>query len=191
MQTLRTFIAVELESHVRDRAARLIERLRAAPARVKWVEAENLHFTLSFLGDVEAQEIPDVCEAASRAAAQSAAFEFEVRGLGAFPDARRPRTVWLGAGRGEAQMVALHDRLQECLRPLGFRPDARRYRPHLTIGRVRDGNAALAELASLLAEHREYEGGLMYVSEMAVMSSQLTRNGPLYERLHTAELAGR
>ena len=76
---------------------------------VKWVDVKNLHLTLKFLGDVPSREISTVCKAAQQGTAGIKPFELELRGAGAFPNADRPRTLWLGAGGGEQEAVALHD----------------------------------------------------------------------------------
>ncbi len=136
-QTLRSFIAVELSPNVRARSAQLIKALGAAEAKISWVQPQNLHLTLVFLGDVQLEEVPQICRAMDRAVAELPPFDLEVRGAGAFPDAARPRTVWLGVGRGSEEMIALHAALEEALAEVGYRPEGRRYRPHLTLGRVR------------------------------------------------------
>src|SRR5687768_465516 len=110
-QTLRTFVAVEIGSETRARAGQLISRLRSAAVNVKWVEPQNLHWSLQFLGEVDIREIPQVCDLVTRAVADVPAFDIEARGAGAFPDVRRPRTLWLGAAEGAAEMVHLHERI--------------------------------------------------------------------------------
>ncbi len=135
--TLRTFVAVEISQQVRARAVELIAALGGAAAGVKWVEPENLHLTLKFLGEVHQREIVRVCQAVERGVAKVAPFELEVRGAGAFPTAARPHTVWLGAGDGTQEMVALHDRVEDALAELGHRKEHRRFQVHLTLGRVR------------------------------------------------------
>jgi 2'-5' RNA ligase len=189
--TLRTFVAVEIDSATRRRAEQLIEELSAVPADVKWVEANNLHLTLKFLGDVASQEIPRVCETVQLGAAEVDPFEVEVRGAGAFPNTRRPRTLWLGVGAGQQEMVALHDRVEDPLRKLGFRPEHRRYEPHLTIGRVRRGGPGLAALGQLLEQRADYIAGRVKVSQVVVFASQLGREGPTYEALSRARLGTR
>jgi 2'-5' RNA ligase len=190
MNTVRTFVAVEPGGDVRARAGQLIGRLKEAEARIKWVEPHNLHWSLKFLGDVDLREIPQVCEAIARSVADLPAFEVEAHGAGAFPDARRPRTVWLGVGRGAEAMVALHERIERALAPLGFRREGRRFRPHLTLGRVREGGQGMAELARLLAEQTDFAAGAMEVDEVVVFSSTLDRTGPTYEALATCPLGG-
>ena len=189
-QKIRTFVAVETSPAVRGRAAELIDELRGAGAEVKWVEPQNLHVTLKFLGDVESGAIHQVCQAVEQAVADAAPFEFEVRGAGAFPDTRRPRTVWLGIGQGGHQIIALNERIEPPLKKLGFPKEARRFQPHLTIGRIRRGGPGVAELGKLIAEHEDLEIGRTHVGEAIVFSSQLGRSGPTYEALAHAPLGG-
>jgi RNA 2',3'-cyclic 3'-phosphodiesterase len=188
---VRTFIAVEIPVEVRDRAARLIARLREAPAKVKWVAPIHMHWTLKFLGDVDMVEIPRICAAVSRAVRPMAPFDVEARGAGAFPDEVRPRTVWIGVGQGSDEMVRLHDAIERELAPLGYREEARRYRPHLTIGRVRQSQNGIEELGRLVHENADFESGLSTIYEVVIMSSELGRDGPTHEPLGHAELQGR
>ena len=187
-QTVRTFVAVEITSAVRDRAAKLIDRLQAAPADVKWVEPKNQHLTLKFLGDVPLQEEPQVCKAVQRGAAEVKPFELDVRGAGAFPSPGRPRTLWLGAGDGEAEMIELHKHVENALAKLGYRKEHRRFHPHLTVGRVRRGGPGVEELGKLIEQNADFSAGRVTVSQVVVFSSQLERTGPVYEALARVKL---
>lgn len=187
-QTARTFIAVEMDESVRAAAARLIRALAASQADVKWVEPHNLHLTLKFLGEVPLEEIPAVCEAVQRAVAGIEPFRLELMGAGAFPNTRRPRTLWLGAGEGQVEMAALKQAVEHGLKKLGYRPEGRKFKTHLTLGRVRRGGPGMARLAELLAEHASYPAGASAVEEVTVFASELTPEGPVYSALSRAEL---
>ena len=187
--SVRTFVAVEISSEVRSRAAQLIARLSTTSAKVKWVETHNLHMTLKFLGEVDLREAPQVCAAVAEAMAQLPPFSIRVAGAGAFPDLRHPRTVWLGVSEGVEEMVQLHERLEAALARLGFRKEHRRFRPHLTIGRVRSTQGG-ADLGDLIARDADFAAGVSDVDEVVVFSSELNRDGPTYEPLSTAELLG-
>jgi 2'-5' RNA ligase len=189
-EVVRTFIAVDIPVEVKERALRMINQLRDTPAKVKWVGPEAMHWTLKFLGDVELLETPQICAAVARAVEPMAPFDIEARGVGAFPDVRRPRTVWLGTGEGTQQMIELHDRIEAELATLGYRPENRRFRPHLTIGRVRSSPQGIGELGRLIEQHAEFEGGLSTVFEVIVFSSHLGPDGPTHEPLGHAELKG-
>ena len=114
MSRIRTFVAVEVSSETRARAALLIERLQASQAQASWTRPENIHLSLKFLGDVEDRDIPDVCRAVARAVDQTGPMSLDIRGLGAFPGMERPRTVWLGVGEGPGRdwIVALQKRVE-------------------------------------------------------------------------------
>lgn len=189
MPKLRTFIAVEAAPNIRKRALELIELLRPTAAQVKWVGATELHWTLKFLGDVSTHELPDLCDTVEEAVSTLPSFEIAAMGAGAFPAADRPRTVWLGVGQGEAQFVALHDRLKEAMSHLGFREEQRRFRPHLTLGRIRRSPEGIDELGQLILDHATFPAGSMTVSEVVLFSSRLERHGPVYEALSRAQLA--
>jgi 2'-5' RNA ligase len=188
---VRTFVAVEIPPEVKNRASQLIGRLQAAPAKVKWVDPRHMHWTLKFLGDVDMLEIPDVCQAVARAVEPLAPFDVEAQGAGAFPDIRRPRTLWVGTGTGSEQMIELHDAIEAELAKLGYRAENRRFRPHLTIGRVRNSPEGIEELGRLVQENADFESGLSTVYEVVVFSSELGRDGPTHEPLSHAELKGR
>ena len=187
-KTLRTFVAVEISAAIRARANGIIDALGGSAADVTWVEPHNLHLTLKFLGDVHQREIVDVCRAVARGASQVAPFSLEVHGAGAFPNAARPRTVWLGAAEGAAQMVVLHDRVEAALADLGYREEHRRFQTHLTIGRVRGAGPGITELGGLLQQQADVSVGSMDVQKLTVFSSTLTATGPIYEVLGTARL---
>jgi len=189
-EVLRTFVAVEIPFEVRDRARRLIDQLSVTAAKVKWVEPEHMHWTLKFLGDVGILETPAICEAVMRAVEPLAPFDIEALGAGAFPDVHRPRTVWIGTGRGSEQMVELHDAIEHELAKLGYRAENRRFRPHLTIGRVRQSPTGIDELGELLRQNADFSSGLSTVYEVVVFSSQLSTRGPTYDPLCHAELKG-
>jgi 2'-5' RNA ligase len=190
MPPLRTFVAVETPPEIRHRAEALVERLRGAGASVRWSDPASWHWTLNFLGDVPDREVPDVCKAAIAAAATVKPFELEVCGCGAFPAIDRPRTLWLGTGEGRESMISLQGALVSQLAELGFRPEARRYLPHLTLGRLRDGTTGLEELAELLRRYTDFDAGMMWVSEVTLFSSRLERSGAVHTPLGHGPLGG-
>src|ERR1044072_5160554 len=119
MAKTRTFIAVDAVDAVYGAALTAIDRLRGAAENVKWVEPDNLHWTMQFLGDLTDQEMAEVCLRTTRAAARHEACELRAHGVGAFPSIQRPRTLWLGAGEGGDKLTALHASIDEALLSLG------------------------------------------------------------------------
>ncbi|NLE38431.1 MAG: RNA 2',3'-cyclic phosphodiesterase [Pirellulaceae bacterium] len=190
-QTIRTFVAIEIDDAVRSAAVELIDQLRTSGADVKWVEADNLHLTVQFLGEVTLTDTANICQSLSRAAAEVEPFELAMGGAGAFPTAARPKTVWLGSRGDDRPMLELHKQVEKRLQKLGFRPEARRYQPHLTLGRVKKAGPELKTLGEMLAQRAEYPAGTTWVEELVLFSSQLTSDGPIYEPLGRAKLGNR
>jgi 2'-5' RNA ligase len=190
---VRTFVAIELPAEVRKRACQLIDSLRrSSETDVRWVTPDQLHWTLKFLGDVDLLEIPEICRRLTQAVAPLAPFDVRARGAGAFPDALHPRTVWIGMREGLEPMIALHAAVENVLVDLGFRQEQRRFRPHITLGRVRNSAAGgPEEFAQRLREFADFDAGISSVFEVAVFSSQPSPKGPIYEPLGHAELVAR
>jgi len=187
-KTFRTFVAVEITGPIRARAAKLITALSCTTTNVKWVEPHCLHLTLKFLGEVHQREIGRVCQAVQHGASEVAPFELEIFGGGAFPNVARPRTVWLGCRDGTELMITLHDRIETALAKLGYREERRRFRPHLTIGRVRGVGPSIDELGNLLQQNVQFDAGHLAVSKVTIFASTLTSSGPIHESLGTARL---
>ena len=182
---MRTFVAIDLED-VASAAMRLINRLSTSGASVRWASASQMHLTLKFLGEVDLNDVPNICQAVAEAVQGSRGFEIELHGAGAFPDVQRPRTLWLGVTEGSAELRALHGRLDAALYEQGYPPERRQFNPHLTIGRVRGGD--LSGLSKLLQAEAEFEGARAAVDEVAVYQSELHREGPHYTVLSRCEL---
>jgi 2'-5' RNA ligase len=190
MARLRTFIAVETDRTIRDRCVALQEGLARSAEGVKWVEPENLHLTLLFLGEVEDRTVPALCRAVAEVCAGHGRFRMSIEGVGCFPNPRRPRIVWVGVGAGKQELVTLHDALEPPLLDLGcYRREERQYTPHLTLGRLR-GDGSSEALASALAHKADWQGGVTEVREIRVLSSELMPKGPIYTPLSRAKLGG-
>lgn len=135
---MRLFLAVFPPPELQGLAYARIEALRVAGGRVSWTKRENLHYTLRFLGEVGEDGARRAADAAVEAASDHRAFAAELGALGAFPNARRARVIWLGLARGGEALVALASSLDHALARRGFPPEGRAFEPHLTLGRVRE-----------------------------------------------------
>jgi RNA 2',3'-cyclic 3'-phosphodiesterase len=188
MARIRTFIAVDLIPVVRNRVVDLQHDLQEAGADVKWVEEENLHVSLLFLGEVDEREVYKVCRAVAEVCAGHDAFVLRVEGVGCFPNPRRPRVAFAGITDGATELTALHAALEPPLMDLGcYRREERAFTPHVTLGRVR-GERTSGELGPLLLRRRDWHGGEQPVREVHVFSSELTPKGPVYAVLSRARL---
>lgn len=186
-ERLRCFLAVDPADDVRR--AILAERraLEAAGGDVRWTRPEGLHVTLQFLGDVDADRVAAVAEAAAAAVAGEAPFVMRARGVGGFPSLERPRVLWVGV---EAPALArLAAALGAALAQLGFVADAAPFRPHLTFGRVRSmrGWPGLRDALRPLAA-RAF--GDTRVERIGLYRSRLQPGGAEYGMLAGMALAG-
>jgi RNA 2',3'-cyclic 3'-phosphodiesterase len=188
----RTFIAVAATDGVYDTAVRTIRHLSRITGAIKWVEPQNLHWTLHFLGELDDAEMFEVCRAAEESAAQLAPFTAVAGGVSTFGPITDPRTLWLGLTDGQEAFQSLYTTIQARLDALGYRGDRRKFVPHLTLGRVAR-NAAKGELNKLaeeLAELQAVDAGPFAVDEITVFASRLRREGPDYQVYGTFELVG-
>jgi 2'-5' RNA ligase len=184
--TVRTFLAVELPDALKQRLGALSQRFGPAGGAVRWTDPRLLHSTLRFLGEVNADLLPVVVEAACDAASECQPFRLTVRGIGGFPTPRAPRVVWVGldAGPGLDALMALHAAVECELGSRGFPMDDRPFSPHITIGRTRQ-HASVADRSSVGQALRELESAWtasmdIDVRQVTVMESILGSGGPTY-----------
>ncbi len=190
MQKIRSFIAIPLTSSIRKSADQLVQQLQRPQDRMKWVPNEHLHLTLKFLGDVENTEVPRLCEVIRDCCQPMAPFRLQFRGAGGFPAADRARVVWAGVGEGGESLVPLVSALETNLAELGFKPEARDYVPHLTLGRARGGSRrGDPELAARIAAADDFELGSMEADRVCLFASYLDKHGPTYHVMATVPLA--
>jgi 2'-5' RNA ligase len=174
---IRAFLAlcfsVGVTRRIAEEVARHKERVAAAGLRVAWVPAANLHLTLQFLGSIPEESVEVVSAAVRRVATAHAPFEARARGLGAFPDARHPRVLWVGVDGGEPLQRLQRD-VEGALEGLGFPRETRAFHPHVTVGRVKDGSPVDVEWGG------DADLGASLMSEVVVYESKTLRNGSEY-----------
>jgi 2'-5' RNA ligase len=190
MDTVRTFIAIELSQGILDRLGDLQARIKDdIPDRlVRWVRPAGIHLTLRFLGEVPADRIDGIAQAMGTACAPHEPFSFSIGGLGCFPNPRRPRVVWVGVEEPSGALARVQRDIEHALKPLGFSPERRAFRPHLTLGRVRERNpSALRELGAYMSRASVVVGE-MRAASVSLMRSQLLPGGAVYTQLAMAPL---
>jgi 2'-5' RNA ligase len=187
----RLFIAVMPPAEVQERVAALVDLLEEHRAILRPARPEGLHFTLRFLGDATLDEERRAAEACVAAVVGVQAFELVIGGVGVFPNARRPRVVWLGVRDGAANLMALQRRVEEELLRLGVITARESFTPHLTLARVRADAAprARAALGADVARLSDKEQARLTVSDVSLVHSALTPRGSTYTTLQAAALA--
>jgi 2'-5' RNA ligase len=194
MTTLRTFIAIVLDDELKHNLRRLQDGLReqVPPRSVRWVRPEGIHLTLKFLGNTPSDRVDRIAASFVRAVETIEPFQFTVRGLGCFPNERRPRVVWVGLDEPTGNLAALRQAIEEQVAPLGFPSENRPFRPHLTLGRVqRHATKAearqIGEMVSFASIGTIDEMSIEYVS---YIKSDLRPSGAIYTTLSKVELGG-
>jgi 2'-5' RNA ligase len=175
---LRAFFAIALEGAARSAAEQLLEELRAAPSAdaVRWVRPEGLHVTLRFLGEIEAAQVAPLCSAVAEELRDCEPFEMKLGAVRGFPTPRRTRVVVCEVAPQEP-LVELAAAVERGTSRAGFAAEARAFRPHLTLGRVRSGKSVS------LAEVSAAAGSAMRVDRTVLFQSDLHRSGARYSPL--------
>ena len=184
---MRLFVAVDIPEEVRAAIESLVVKLRRAGPAARWVRIEGLHVTLKFIGETSSENAGKI-QSALRAVPVPAPFEMRFRGLGFFPDERRPRVLWAGI-EAAPQLAALAEEVESALASLGISREDRPFAPHLTLARF-DSPRGLQKLHAAIEPARALEFGAATVKEFHLYESILKRGGAEYTRRATFPSAG-
>ncbi len=187
MRVIRTFVAVLIAQNLKKNISGVQEQIKKLAPDVKWVDPENFHVTLKFLGDVSEDAISDICAAVKNAVRDFTAFDLSMSGLGAFPSNERARVVWVGIEDGRDELAGLARAIDDELARLGYEREDRPFRAHLTIGRAKD--RIPGTFAQGIKDVNAEDLGTQRVGSVVVMRSDLRREGPIYSPLCEVELA--
>jgi 2'-5' RNA ligase len=172
----RLFLAISLPEARRRELVNIQDELkrRLSPRAVKWVEEENLHITLVFLGETPFSRVTIIKDKLSEIEASS--FSLRLSRLGFFPDERKPRVVWVGLTGEVEKLQALYNNIRKVLKNEGIFFDQKFY-PHVTLGRVRLGYhirlTLNKKIERILKLSKKFQ-----VEEFSLMESILTDQGP-------------
>jgi 2'-5' RNA ligase len=190
MSLLRAFIAVEIPTDIQQTIHRETANFRKAiQSLVRWVPPQNMHLTLKFIGDVSLNSLDFLRQMLRTEAANVTCFDIRLAGLGAFPNLKRPRVLYIGI-QAPAMLDALQHGIESASRRLGYESEDRPFSAHLTLGRVRQ-NATAVEQQQI---RRAIEGtqvdlpGSARVDSVHLYKSELNPGGSVYTRLYSAPL---
>jgi RNA 2',3'-cyclic 3'-phosphodiesterase len=184
---MRLFVAINFTSKDRQRMARSARKMREAELPVRWIEPDQIHMTLKFLGEVRPERVAAVEAAVARVASKTRPFNMRMGGAGAFPTTRRPKVIWLGADASPELRCLKHD-IEWELAPLGFEREVRAFHPHVTLGRSRvDARAGDFRGFEDLVAAMEFRADIT-VRSIDLMKSTLSTKGARYEKLVSARL---
>ncbi len=184
MEEIRSFIAIEVPAPLRAKMEELQRGLKRAEADVRWVRPEGIHLTLKFLGSVSREELEKLGLALGPVISSWAPFELRIHGLGCFPSSRNPRIVWVGIEKGSAEASSLQKAIESQATEVGFPPEPRAFKAHLTLGRVRSSKGK-GSLTQAVENHRGAEIGTFWANEVHLVKSELQPSGAIYTKLRT------
>jgi len=173
---MRTFVAVEIQNNdVLDHIAKFQSELNI---KAKPVSKENMHFTLLFLGEIADEISPKIMESLKSITFNPIQISFSR--VGAFPNPRFPRVIWIGVDENASQnLVKLANQVEEKLGPLGFKSD-KPFKPHLTIFRIKNN---IGDISNELDRLKTIQLGHDTITELKFKKSILTPSGPIYTDL--------
>ena len=191
MSLLRTFIAVEIPSHVQKKIQQETEPLRKAigASFVRWVSIQNVHLTLKFLGDVSPASVDTLTQMLRVEADSCPELDMQISGLGSFPSLRRPRVLFIGI-QAPAELEALYRGIESACARLGYESEGRGFSPHLTIGRIKQDASASDQqkVRQALVETKIDSLGIARVNSVHLYKSDLKPTGSVYTKLYSAPL---
>jgi len=174
---LRLFVAVDVPEHLKDAIETgVVGRLRVGASGAKWTRPEGRHLTLKFLGNVDEPRVAGIASVVEDAAARHGSFPASFDEIGGFPDLRRPQVLWIGLGRGNAELARIASDLDEGFVRLGFEAERRPFRGHLTLARFPKPSAI--ELPPLETPDEPFR-----VEEFVLFESKLHPKGARYTAL--------
>ena len=184
---MRLFVAINLPDELRAALVDATAALRHAAPSVRWTPRERLHITVKFLGEQPQESVDALAATLTEVAGRHRPMDLALAAIGAFPNFRRARVVWIGVEPSPRLELLYHDVEIACER-LGYEIEGRVFRPHVTIGRVRPGTAPL-ELRALGEEAAGVElAEPAWVESIDLMVSEATARGARYRVLHAAPL---
>jgi len=190
-EQIRSFVAIELSQNVKTGLAKLLSELgKTRHPFVKWVNPESIHLTLKFLGNIPFKQVAEINRLMEEAVQGTLPFHLEVSELGAFPNLKRPRVLWISI-KGEIDtLLSLQQSIDSALAPLGFAEEKRPFTPHLTLARLRERTSpAERKIFAELVMSTNFESSYpLEVKTISLMRSQLLPEGAIYTRLFALKL---
>ncbi|AMM54147.1 RNA 2',3'-cyclic phosphodiesterase [Pyrococcus kukulkanii] len=183
---MRAFIAIDVSEEVRDAIVKAQDFIGTKEAKIKFVERENLHITLKFLGEITQEQAEEIKRVLAEIAKRHKKHEVRVKGIGVFPNPNYVRVIWAGVENDEGIKAIAQD-IERELSKLGFKKD-KEFVAHVTIGRVKFVKDKLG-LAMKLKELANEDFGTFRVEAIELKKSTLTPKGPIYETLARFELS--
>lgn len=187
---MRCFIAIDIDEQIRRALGGLQRKLRdgidVKKGDINWVNPDNIHLTLKFLGEIKDEKAAEICNIVKAAAGRHKSFELDIETVGHF-GGKSPRVLWVGAGEGREQLLKLQEDIEESLALAGWPEETREFSGHLTLCRIRNHKAGM-KLAQAGVDCKDFKIGTLSADAVCVYQSELTPGGPVYTVLGNYKL---
>lgn len=183
MDKVRSFIAIEIPEKIRSEINYLCKSFAKQDFSVKWVEKQNLHITMLFLGDVTNEFIEKGCGGLEKIVQTQRPFQLSLAGISAFPGLKQPRIIWIGADQGVAEITDLQAKIETAFIEIGYKPENRKFHPHVTIGRVKYRFTYPKIFETI------YKSENFFVKSVVLFNSILKLSGPIYEKIREFDIS--
>ncbi len=187
MPKIRTFIALELPEDLKKVFSILQQRLREYTDCVRWVKPEHIHLTLKFLGSIDEELVEPISRILENISKKQSSFSMHIAGIGAFPNTRNPKVIWVGIQSSQDSLTKFQTTLEDALSVFGLPREKRPYAPHLTLGRVRDYRGK-RDLEAVIEKFQHEDMGVYTADKVIFYRSDLKPTGPIYSALKTLQL---
>ena len=186
-QRIRCFVAIEIPRSIQERFAQIQDTLKEQISRVSWVKPDNIHLTLKFIGEVHPNDVRTIEPAIKQVSQRHHPFALKIGGIGAFPNLKRPRVIWVGVKVGATEVSVLARAINLELNRCGYPLDEAAFHPHLTLARIKD-RIDLRPFVDMFRQYDEIDNASMTVNEIALIRSQLHPKGAIYTILKSYAL---
>ncbi len=181
----RLFIALPVNGIVRESLKPTFDFLMTHEHLIKTVSPENYHITVKFLGECDGNVAKAIESTFMEIATPTGEIPFTLRGLGTFPDSRRPTVVWAGLITDMEKFTVIHKNVEKFAANFRFREEKRDFTPHLTVARVKSGRKITGDLMKYIEKNKDTNFGDSFFKRLSLFSSRLTPDGPIYSELST------
>jgi len=186
---MRLFVAVDLPVTIRSRLKNIQQLMKEMSSGIRWGKVGGIHCTLKFIGEVD-ENRADKIENALCAVDVPPPFRLHVRGLGVFPGWSNPRVIWTGIDPLPPELIGLQRSIEKVLKPLGFPPEKRPFKPHLTLGRVKQKDKLQRLIEYIRTERDSIDLGPFDVHRFTLFQSILRPEGAEYRSIRDYSLKG-
>jgi len=187
LEQKRLFIAIELPPDVKKCLQAMQNKLKKCGPDVKWVEPENIHLTLKFLGGVEAKDTEKIVGLLEKDFSSNKSFRVTLDRLGCFPSLHSPRILWAGFEDKQNNAKNIARLLDNSLNDLGFDKETREFQLHATLGRFRSTRKRIALIKEIEELNRSFKPYDLYADNITLFESKLSPKGPAYAILHSVK----